>query len=162
MLRRFVIFAECAFIAGGLCAQPADEDDDPDPKVMKRLIENLGSDEFAEREAAMAQLRKIGMPIIPFLRRFGSTTNYAKHKRIVDLLADIEKKGQMFCLTGHDKGVITIALLPGQQKMLSAGEDTTIRLWDMTNGTQLKQFEGHEKQVWALAGAGDGKKFASG
>src|SRR5207244_12192203 len=107
------ILACMATLFASLEIRPGDHDDDIDPKVVRKLIADLGSDEFAEREGAMAALRKIGDPAIPFLRRYGSTTNYEIHRRVIDLLADIQKKGQMFCFTGHDQGVITLALVAG-------------------------------------------------
>lgn len=161
MMHRLVLLAVAAFGSASLLAQVPVDDDEPDPKVVARLVDDLGSDDFRQREAAMGALRKIGEDAVPFLRRQQDNSDLELRRRALDLLNDIEKKGQRFCSTGHDKGVISLALLPGDLKVLSAGEDTSVRLWDMTDGKELRRFNGHTSQVWALAVAPDGKSFAS-
>jgi WD40 repeat protein len=162
MSHRLALLAALMCAAAAAFAQtPGDDDSDPDPKVLARLVDDLGSDDFRFREEAMVELRKIGEPAIPFLRRHHESADAEMRRRVLDLLADIEKKGQRFCFTGHVKPVMTVALLPGDQRALSAGEDRTIRLWDLNDGKQLRQFEGHDKHVWALAVRPDGKSFAS-
>jgi WD40 repeat protein len=161
MSQHLLILATLAMASAFLFAQPrADDDDDPDPKTLERLVANLGSDDFRAREASMDVLRKIGDAAVPFLRRQQNSADAEVRRRALDLLADIEKKGQAICFTGHEGGIISLALVPGD-KALSAGEDKSIRLWDLTRGNQVSRFDGHAKQVWALAVAPGGKSFAS-
>src|SRR6516165_3353095 len=157
-----VIPATLAMSAASLFTQSrADDDDDPDPKTLERLVADLGSDDFRAREASMDALRKIGDAAVPFLRRQQNSADAEVRLRALDLLADIEKKGQAFCFTGHVGGIIGLALLPGDKKALSAGEDKSIRLWDLTSGNEVSRFDGHAKPVWALAVAPGGRSFAS-
>jgi WD40 repeat protein len=162
MSHRLLILALMALASASLFAQaPAVDDDDPDPKTLENLVLDLGSDDFRQREASMTALRKIGDPAVPFLRRQQTSADLERRQRASDLLIDIEKKGQVFCSIGHERGIISLAFLPGDQTVLTASEDKSIRLWNLADGKQLRQFDGHTKEVWALAVAPDGKSFAS-
>ena len=162
MSHRPLILAWMAFVSASLFAQaPAVDYDDPDPKMIERLVADLGSDDFRQRETSMAALRQLGDLAAPFLLRHPNSTDAELRRRAHDLLIEIEKRGQVFCATGHEKGIVTLALLPGDQKVLTASEDRTIRLWDLADGKQLRQFDGHTKEVWALAVAPNGRRFAS-
>lgn len=138
------------------------DEDDPDPATLERLVKSLGSADFRQREAAMKALRKIGDLAIPYLERQQDSTDLELRHRVRELLGNIKITGEVFCFGGHDKGIINIAMLPGDRRALTAGEDRTIRLLDLATGAEVKRFEGHTKQVWSVAVAPDGKTFASG
>ena len=158
MYRGFLLLL--VVVAGVSAAQP--EDDDPDPHTIERLVADLGSDDFRQRESAMIELRKIGDLAIPYLRKQQKSADVEVRLRSRDLLAMLDNKGQILCCTGHDKAVIAVALLPGDQQVLSAGEDKSICLWNLADGKLLRRMDGHTKRVWTLAVAPDGKSFASG
>src|SRR5262249_28345167 len=45
---------------------------------------------------------------------------------------------------------------------LSASYDRSVRLWDVASGKQLRQFDGHTREVYAVAFSADGTRAASG
>ena len=53
-------------------------------------------------------------------------------------------------LRGHSGGVRAVAVLPDGQA-LSAGDDGTVRLWDLEQWPAVRRFEGHNGRVWAVA-----------
>jgi WD40 repeat protein/serine/threonine protein kinase len=65
-------------------------------------------------------------------------------------------------LRGHRRGVLDVAFSPELSKVLSAGDDTTVRLWDLAAGARLKTFRGHEKKVWCCDFSPDGKRIITG
>ena len=43
---------------------------------------------------------------------------------------------------GHRAGIYALAFSPNGQYLASAGEDRRIRIWDIAQGTSLKEFKG--------------------
>jgi WD40 repeat protein len=54
-------------------------------------------------------------------------------------------------LTGHKRGVRSVAVLWGGRRALSGAEDETIRLWDLGTGAELRRFDGHQGIVLSVA-----------
>jgi len=46
--------------------------------------------------------------------------------------------------------------------VVSCSTDGTARIWDAKTGTELKQFTGHEAEVWRVAFTPDGRQILSG
>ncbi len=67
MTRLFAVAMMCA-VAIGLVGAADTAVPTPKPDAMKALVEQLGSDRYADREAAAAALEKIGPPALPALR----------------------------------------------------------------------------------------------
>jgi WD40 repeat protein len=63
---------------------------------------------------------------------------------------------------GHTGAVTGIALIPNTSYMVTAGEDKTVRVWEVSSGKQIRAFQGHMARVTAVASRGDGKQVASG
>ncbi len=63
-----------------------------DTAQVDKLVEQLGSDTFAEREAATAALAKIGMPALASLRKAITSKDNEVRKRAKDLLTKLEKE----------------------------------------------------------------------
>jgi len=54
-------------------------------------------------------------------------------------------------LRGHSGPVYGVSFLAGERGLVSAGEDTTVRLWDRQHGAQLAVLRGHNYPVWCIA-----------
>lgn len=62
---------------------------------------------------------------------------------------------------GHTDPVNRVVFSPDSRTALSASEDQTIRLWDITTGQELRRFIGHSDPVWGLDISADGTTFIS-
>jgi WD40 repeat protein len=65
-------------------------------------------------------------------------------------------------LVGHTDQPWKAAFLPDGKRVLSAGFDKVLRLWDAETGRELRRFEGHTEAIAALALSPDGRLALSG
>jgi WD40 repeat protein/serine/threonine protein kinase len=65
-------------------------------------------------------------------------------------------------LQGHKGDVNFVTYSPDGSQIASAGDDGTVRLWDVVAGTQSRVLTGHVGDVLSLAFSPDGKRLASG
>ena len=63
---------------------------------------------------------------------------------------------------GHKDLVPGMALSPDGRRLVTGGDDRTVRLWDVASGKELHQFKGHTDRVTCVAFAADGRRVASG
>jgi WD40 repeat protein len=136
----------------------------PDGTAIAKLIEQLGSDDFSERESAAKKLEEIGVPALEALRTAAAThSDLEVRGRAKKLVAAIQKTvfGEFRCLQGHRGNgpagwVMRVSYTPDGKHILSAGGDG-MRLWDAATGKEVRAFA--ERQGgWALALARDGKR----
>src|SRR5262249_31311617 len=58
--------------------------------------------------------------------------------------------------------VYAVAVSPDGQRLLSAGRDGVIRLWNIDSGVQLRAYPGHTRLVHDVAWSAHGRRFVSG
>ncbi|WP_437516751.1 TIR domain-containing protein [Sorangium sp. So ce1099] len=69
--------------------------------------------------------------------------------------------GEERTLHGHSGGVRACALSPDGQRIVSASDDTTLKVWDLATGKLLSTLEGHSDWVTACALSPDGQRIVS-
>jgi WD40 repeat protein len=65
-------------------------------------------------------------------------------------------------LVGHTDQPWKAGFLPDGKRVLSAGFDKVLRLWDAETGSELRRFDGHSEAIAALAISPDGRLALSG
>lgn len=63
---------------------------------------------------------------------------------------------------GHTGGINSLAVSPDGKLAVSGGVDNTLKVWDLSRGTELATLTGHSNGVNALAITPDGKYIISG
>lgn len=64
-------------------------------------------------------------------------------------------------LHGHDHSISSARFVAGDDFIVSASRDCTIKVWDVTNGWCVKTFSGHGQWVRCVVPSDDGKLLAS-
>ena len=84
---------------------------------------------------------------------------------VTDAAENSESAGKEFKLereiSGHGGAITSLAPLPNEQaQVVSGSADGTVRIWNVQDGQQLKQF-GHESPILSVAVLGSGKRVLS-
>ena len=62
-------------------------------------------------------------------------------------------------LIGHSGWILACAFSPEGKRILTAGSDSTARLWDAESGKEIRRFEGHSGELNACAFSPEGKRI---
>jgi WD40 repeat protein len=72
-------------------------------------------------------------------------------------LWDVDQSEALRTLSGHNRGVATVAILPDGQRLVSGAGDGILKLWDLKSGRALQTISAHIAGVRAVALLPDGK-----
>ena len=73
------------------------------------------------------------------------------------------QRPELVVQTGHSEAVDSVAFSPdGKMLVSSGGADLTIKLWEVSSGTELRTLRGHFSAVTSVVFSRDGKTLASG
>ncbi|MBL7128352.1 MAG: caspase family protein [Ignavibacteria bacterium] len=64
--------------------------------------------------------------------------------------------------TGHTSKVTSVCFSPDGNYILSGSSDKTVKLWDISNGKEIRNFTGHTRSVNSVCFSPDGKFVLSG
>jgi WD40 repeat protein len=132
---------------------------------VSRLIEQLGSDDFAQREEAHRRLAEVGEAALEPLRKALQSDDAEVRRRAGELVREIERRlfGEQLCLVGHTSEVVSVAMSRDGALAVSGGNDGTARIWNLKEGKEVCRLDTKEKSgVWAVALSADDQKALIG
>src|SRR5947209_14100421 len=65
-------------------------------------------------------------------------------------------------LAGYRGPVLSVCVSADGKRLLSASYDTTVRVWDVESGKELKRIQAHQPAAKCAAFSPDGKRIVSG
>jgi WD40 repeat protein len=134
------------------------------PAEIDKLIKQLGSDDFDTREAATKRLSELGEAAWrPLRRAVAQSDDQEIRSRARQLVHDLNRRlfGELRQLAGHTGQVDVVALSADGKRLLSGGQDATLRLWDAETGKELLCLRDQPGGVWCAALTRDGKRALS-
>src|SRR5215468_9912751 len=72
------------------------------------------------------------------------------------------QKPQLVMQRGHSFVVNSVAFSPDGRTLASGSSDTTIKLWEVTSGRELRTLARHSQEVTSVTFSPDGRTLASG
>ncbi len=65
-------------------------------------------------------------------------------------------------LEGHQGPVHAVAVSPDGRKIVTAGADHSLIVWDVKTGKELRRLDGHSNRIWSIAFSPDSRRVISG
>lgn len=132
-----------------------------------RLIQQLGSPIFKEREAAANRLQAAGESAIDALEKAATSAQDAEVRRQAQRLFDnikaqLARGGESRRLGGHRDSLAVAVFSPDGHHLLTGGYDKTARLWEVKKGKELGSLVGHRSPVRSGAFSANGRQVLTG
>ena len=129
----------------------------PDEAAIRKLIDQLGDDDFDKRETAAKRLEAIGIAALPLLRKTVAESKDAEQRaRADELAAKIAKSAfvqvRVFDkpnLRGPRRWISRVVVTPDGKQAITGGDECLI-VWDIATGKVVRTFGKTEKAYWAL------------
>ena len=74
---------------------------------------------------------------------------------------DLHRNDRLAVLSGHDQPVNSIAFSPNGDRLISGGEDKTIRVWNPVTGDLMLTLRGQDSEVESLGFSPDGSTIVA-
>jgi len=138
-----------------------------DTPEIERLIQQLGSPKFMEREAASKGLEVAGEPALDALEKAATSAQDAEVRRqsrllIAAIKGQLARSGQSLHLGGHTDSLAMAVFSPDGRLLLTGGYDKMARLWEVKSGKEQRELKGHRGPVRSAAFSSDGRQLLTG
>jgi WD40 repeat protein len=140
------------------------------PEHIARLIEQLGDDSFARREAACKELEAIGQPAVRALRAAATSSRDLEGRwraeRVLQALATklpglIQTGAEIHRIGWGNVHVYNTTFSPDGQTFLAGGDGGTLRLYEVKSGKLVRELIGHSHYTQHAVFTPDGKQALS-
>jgi len=134
------------------------------------LADQIDKEAFAEAHETVAAILKIrpddheSLEAQAFIEEtLGTAQQEAAHEVSGPVLAGPGSGSrQLHVFQEHTGWVRSVAFLPDGRRAISAGDDATIRVWDLIKGKEIGRLTGHAASVMSVAVTADGQRALSG
>ena len=148
-----VILSFIAIIALVFAGVAYQQKEQADEKKEEALARSLAS-QSEQMRGVTGSLTESALLAVESLRHKETLEGNVALRRSIDLLPRFMTKLQ------HDTSVYVVAFSPDGQKLVTASDDRSARLWYVETGKQLQRLE-HDTSVYVVAFSPDGQKLAT-
>ncbi|WP_424097289.1 AAA-like domain-containing protein [Moorena producens] len=114
-----------------------------------------------EGENLLYQAMKTGEELYKIVKDGRPLDDYPTTSPLYALQQSISQFRKGAVLTGHQSSVNSVAFSPDGQRLATASDDKTARIWDL-QGNQIAVLTGHQDKVGRVAFSSDGQRLATG